>query len=470
MDYKYILETYVKESNEGLIITDNKANIIFLQESNNITGIRFNNPIGKNIREAFPYLTEATSTFYKVIKTKEPIINRVQSYTNFEGKRVSIVTSTIPIMEEGELIGVFEIFKDLTLVAQLSEEILTLQKRVNRVKRAPIIDNGTKYSFEDFIGESQRIIDLKARAKKIAHSSSPIIVYGETGTGKELLVQAIHNEDQKRRNNVFLAQNCAALPQNLLESILFGTDEGGFTGAKNRMGLFEVANGGTLFLDEINSMDLELQSKLLRVLQEGEIRRIGGTETKRVDVRVITSTNEPLQKLLRERRLREDLYYRLNVVYLEIPPLRERKEDIGLLAKHFIQKYNSKLGKRIEGISSEVMKRLKNNDWKGNVREMEHCIESAMNWCEGEVLEPEDIMLYDYGVSGKSEEMCISMEGVYHKGFTEALEEYEKNIIVKAIEDSEGNFSKAAKQLKIPKQTLHNKIKKYNIKKKISVT
>lgn len=469
MDYKYILETYVEESNEGIIITDNNAKIVFFKESNNITGASFKNPIGKSIHEVFPNLTESMSTFYKVLKTKTPIIDRVQSYINMEGKKVAVVTSTIPMFENGVLVGAFEIFKDISLVTELSEEILNLQKRINKVKKASVRDNGTKYSFDDFIGESEKIKLLKTKAKKIAASSSPIFIYGETGTGKELLVQAIHNEDKNRSDKVFIAQNCAALPQNLLESILFGTEEGSFTGAKNRMGLFEVANGGTLFLDEINSMDIELQAKLLRVLQEGEIRRIGSNVTKILDVRVIVSTNEPPDKLLKEGRLREDLYYRLNVIYLEIPPLRERKNDMELLVKFFIQKYNKKLHKNIIDINDEVRVALYNHVWRGNVRELQHCIESAMNWCEGDIIEKEHIKLYGYEEKTNLDGGSKPIEYIYEKGLVEALEEYERNIVLKAIEDSGGNYSKAAKQLKIPKQTLQNKIKKYNIKKKIII-
>lgn len=469
MNYKYILETYIEESNEGLIITDKDANIVFFRESNNITGISLKNPIGKSIKEVFTNLTESTSTFYRVLKTQIPIIDRVQSYINMEGKRVSVVTSTIPMIQDGELVGAFEIFKDITLVTELSEEILSLQKRVNKTKKANTLDNGTKYSFHDFIGESDKIKLLKTKAEKIAGSASPILVYGETGTGKELLVQAIHNGDKNRCNKVFIAQNCAALPQNLLESILFGTEEGSFTGAKNRMGLFEVANGGTLFLDEINSMDIELQAKLLRVLQEGEIRRIGASETKVLDVRVIVSTNELPQKLLEQGRLREDLYYRLNVIYLEIPPLSERKNDIELLVKFFIQKYNNSLHMNIMDVSQEVRELLYKHEWKGNVRELQHCIESAMNWCDGSIIEKEYIRLREKEEKQCLEGGCDFIECVYEKGLVETLDEYERGIIIKAIEDCEGNYSKAAKKLNIPKQTLQNKIKRYNIKKKITV-
>ena len=469
MDYKKILETYVEKSNEGIIISDENANIIFFKESNNITGARFENPINKNILEVFPYLTKETSTFYNVLKNKEPIINKVQSYKNKDSKKVTVLTSTIPIIEDGKLVGAFELFKDLTLVTKLSEEVLNLQKRVNKIKKPTLRENGTKYTFSDFKGESEKIKLLINRAKKISSSSSPVLVYGETGTGKELLVQSIHNEDIYRKNKPFIAQNCAALPQNLLESILFGTEEGSFTGAKNKIGLFELANGGTLYLDEINSMDISLQGKLLRVIQEGEIRRVGGKDVKLVDVRIIASTNENPKKLLEEGRLRHDLYYRLNVIYLKIPSLIERKEDIIILSDFFINKYNKKLNKDIKGLSTEVLTLLFNNPFKGNIRELEHIIESAMNWCEEDFIEKKHIINYEFINIKKEEKICIGTENIYENGLSKTLEDYEREIILKAIKKSDGNYSKAARLLKVPKQTLQNKIKKYDIKKKIII-
>ena len=469
MDYKKILETYVEKSNEGIIITDENANIIFFKESNNITGARFENPVNKNILEVFPYLTKETSTFYNVLKSKKSIINKVQSYKNKDSIKVTVLTSTMPIIEKGVLVGAFELFKDLTLVTKLSEEVLNLQKRVNKVKKTTLRGNGTKYTFLDFKGESEKVKLLISRAKKISNSSSPVLIYGETGTGKELLVQSIHNEDNNRKNKIFIAQNCAALPQNLLESILFGTEEGSFTGAKNKIGLFELANGGTLYLDEINSMDISLQGKLLRVIQEGEVRKVGGKDVNLVDVRIIASTNEDPKKLLEEGRLRYDLYYRLNVIYLEIPPLRERKEDIIILSNFFISKYNKKLNKNIKGLSPEVLSLLYSNIFKGNIRELEHIIESAMNWCEEDFLQKKHIINYEFIDTSKEkeEEIFINTKNIYENGLTKTLEDYEREIILKAIKESDGNYSKAARFLKLPKQTLQNKIKKYDIKKKI---
>ncbi|SFB24991.1 sigma-54 interaction domain-containing protein [Clostridium frigidicarnis] len=475
MNYKIILETFIDNSDEGIIVTDTKGNITFYKESkNNITGIKDKNPVGKNILDVFPYLTEETSSFYYVLKKKKPIIEKVQKYKNNLGKIVYIVTSTIPIFENNEFVGVFEIFKDLTLVSELSEKVLVLQENINkeRLKVDKVNNkNGAKYRFSDIIAKNNDMIKLINMAKKICKSSSPILVYGETGTGKELLVQSIHNEDFARNKYPFIAQNCAAIPENLLESILFGTEDGCYTGAKDRAGLLELVNGGTLFLDEINSMDVQLQSKLLRVIQEGEFRRIGGKENKKINIRIIASTNEKPIDLVNLGRLRRDLYYRLNVIYFEIPPLRKRRDDISILVDHFIEKYNHRLNKYINGIEESALKVLEEYEWPGNVRELENVIERAMNWTEGNFINTESIFMdnCNYGVSvyynNKNHKDENSANMVYEIGLPLAMDNYEKNIIKNAIKESSGNYSKAARNLKIPKQTLQNKIKKYNIEK-----
>lgn len=468
MNYKRLLELILVNLDEGIIVTDDQANITFYKEpATNIGGIDPRIAVGKNILEVFPGLTPETSTFYNVIQNKRPLIEHIQHYTNYRGKRVSTVTSTIPIFENGKLVGCFEIFKDLTQVMELSEKILRLQEQLYQKKNGEkrCEEDAVRYSFDNIIGKSKALRELKAKARRIAASSSPILIYGETGTGKELLVQAIHNANASRRCKPFIAQNCAALPFNLLESILFGTTSGSFTGAKDNPGLFELADGGTLFLDEINSLDIELQAKLLRVLQDGMVRRVGSTKTKFVDVRIIASTNvEPLQ-LVRQNLLRQDLYYRLKVIYLEIPPLRERKEDIDLLIDHFIEKNNEKLGKTVKGLSDEVRNALADYPWPGNVRELEHLIESAMNLADGDIITMDDIQ-YHFGnrILLSNEQMQNSDTFPGPLDLQLAVSQYEKDLIIKALKATNGNMSKAAKNLKLPKQTLHNKIKKYNIR------
>lgn len=468
MNYKRLLELILVNLDEGIIVTDAEANITFYKEpATNIGGIDPRTAIGKNILEVFPGLTPDTSTFYNVIRNKKPLIEHIQHYTNYQGKRVSTVTSTIPIIENGRLVGCFEIFKDLTQVTELSEKILRLQEQLYQKRDDDKKNDGedARYSFDNIIGKSKAIRELKAQARKIASSRSPVLIYGETGTGKELLVQAIHNADAGRRGKPFIAQNCAALPFNLLESILFGTASGSFTGAKDNPGLFELADGGTLFLDEINSLGIELQAKLLRVLQDGMIRRVGSPRTKHVDVRIIASTNlDPLQ-LVQQKLLRQDLYFRLKVIYLEIPPLREREEDIELLIEHFIEKNNRLMNKSVKGLSPEVRKKLAGYTWPGNVRELEHLIESAMNLTEGDVITPDAIRQHfssRFAAGAGQEQKPQQAEGPLDLPLL--VSQYEKDLIIKALKDCNGNISRAAKNLNLPKQTLHNKIKKYGIK------
>ncbi|MHB1394898.1 MAG: sigma-54 interaction domain-containing protein [Clostridia bacterium] len=468
MNYKRLLELILLNLDEGIIVTDAKADITFYKEpATNIGGIDSHTAVGKNILDVFPDLTPETSTFYSVIKNKKPIIEHIQHYTNYQGKKVSTVTSTIPIFENGELAGCFEVFKDLTQVVDLSEKIMHLQEQLYKSStgKKEYNESGAKYTFDNIIGNSETILKLKEKARRIAKSNSPVLVYGETGTGKELLIQAIHNADPKRRNKPFIAQNCAALPFTLLESILFGTAAGSFTGAKDNPGLFELAHGGTLYLDEVNSLNIELQAKLLRVIQDGVVRRVGAIKTKDVDVRIIASANEPPAELVELKLLREDLYYRLNVIYLELPPLRERREDISVLVRYFIDRNNEQLGKGVTSISKEAMQVFEEYSWPGNVRELEHLVESTMNLIDKETVALDDIQYYfDKRLKLAAMDSETLPEDTTLGDLNDALDKYEKNLLVKALKASKGNISMAARTLGLPKQTMHNKIKKHNIR------
>ncbi len=474
IDYKFLFESMLTHLKQGILVVDTKANVIFYNEPvTQIAGIDPEEAIGKNILEIFPDLTPETSTFYHVLKNGKPLIDYVQTYINFRGEQVTILTSTMPLVKDGKIIGAFELYRDLSTVKELSEKIVSLQKELYKKASYKKAHNNNKaiYTFEDIIGKSLAIKELISRARKIADSSSPVLVYGETGTGKELFVQAIHNASPSRKDKPFIAQNCAALPKTLLEAILFGTTAGSFTGAKDRPGLFELANGGTLFLDEINSMDIELQTKLLRVLQDGIIRRIGGVKTIVVDVRVIASTNEHPLKAVKRKLLREDLYYRLNVISLTIPPLRERKEDIPLLIEYFIKLYNKQLNKNVRGVSPEVVDLFMNYCWPGNVRELKSTIESIMNFIEGDIIEVKDLPKKNYNYFLPQEEVN-PLRFNTNSNFpplVEAVGNFEKNLIKKAINKANGNYAEAARLLKVPRQTLHNKIKKYGINKKFII-
>jgi len=303
------------------------------------------------------------------------------------------------------------------------------------------------YSFEDIIGNSKEIRNVKELAMKVCNSKSPIFVYGDTGTGKELIVQAIHNSSI-RRKKPFIAQNCAAIPDNLLESIFFGVGKGGFTGAIESEGLFDIANGGTLYLDELNSMDIIFQGKFLRVLQEGEFRRIGETNTRKTDIRIIASVNENPDFLVKSNKLRKDLYYRLNVIRINMPELNARKEDIPILVSMFIEKHNKRLGTSVNGINSYALEVLMKKDYDGNVRELEHIIEGALNYKRHGVIEISDLQLGNITESLSLKDKLVNMEIKYIK---------------EALIINSNNVSKASKFLNIPRQTLQYKITKYNI-------
>lgn len=302
---------------------------------------------------------------------------------------------------------------------------------------------------------------LKEMAKKAALSSSPVLVVGETGTGKELFVQAIHGASS-RQSAPFIAQNCAALPANLLEGILFGTADGAFTGAKDRVGLLETANGGTLFLDEINSMPLELQAKLLRFLQDGWLRRLGDNSSRRVDVRVIAAMNLAPKEALDRGQLRQDLFYRLNTITLSLPPLRQRMGDVGLLVQSFIQRFNQVMGKQVRGVTKEVLACFEQYGWPGNVRELEHVIEAAMHLTDDDWLHPQDLPADFQGartlIALEKEHPMVCT--VVDLPLAEAMEAYERQLVRHALMVSGGNISEASKQLGIPRQTLQSKLKR----------
>lgn len=465
MDHKFLLEAILTHLDEGILVVDVNGNVTFYNEpATSIAGISRKEAVGKNILDIFSDLTEETSSFYHVLKTKEPLIDYIQTYTNYKGEEVSTVTSTIPLLRGNELIGAIEIYRMLDSVSELTEKINNLQKELSKKGcRVKYKGNGTQYTFDDIIGQTPVIRKLKSDARVIVDSSSPVLIYGETGTGKELLVQSIHNASAKRRGKPFIAQNCAAIPNSLLESILFGTSLGSFTGAKDKPGLFELANGGTLFLDEINSMHIDLQSKLLRILQDGIVRRVGGRNTSKVDVRVIASTNENPEVVLAEGKMRKDLYYRLNVISFNIPPLRERRMDIEILIDSFINDYNKSLSKGVQKMSVEALQHMKAYDWPGNIRELRYAIESMMNFSTGYVLTEKDIPSHILNYQPKNKVIDITTEEDLPP-LKEALAEYERSLVIKALSQANGNCAKAARILHVPRQTLHNKIKKYDIK------
>jgi two-component system response regulator FlrC len=306
------------------------------------------------------------------------------------------------------------------------------------------------------VTRNQGMKHLLASARKVSDSLAPVLIHGESGTGKELVARYVHSCSQ-RRNQPFVAINCAALPESLLESELFGHEKGTFTGAVGRKkGKFEQADGGSLLLDEISEMDCSLQAKLLRVLQEREVDRIGGTGPVPVDVKVLATTNRDLEKMIQSGEFREDLYYRLNVVPLQLPPLRDRLEDIPLLSDFFIRKYNRIDNRNVKGLTEEALSLLMNRSWKGNVRELENVIQRAVLMCEGPMVTCEDFTMPG------SQPFVGNAAPVFAPGLS--LKEMEKNIIFSTLDHTNDNRTHAAQILGISVRTLRNKLNEYKEK------
>lgn len=460
---KILLQKILHYVDVGIHVVDAHGKTIFYNDAMaKLEGIEKERVINRQLLDVFPSLNEHTSTLLNVINTGQKILDKTQTYLNYEGKKITTTNTTIPIKKGNTILGAMEIARNVTNIHKLSEQLVDLQTELMGGEKKENILAVNKYRFTDIIGQNEKFIRAIDIARKAKDSHSCVFIYGETGSGKELFAQSIHY-DGVRKNKPFIGQNCAALPESLLEGILFGTVKGSFTGAVDRPGLFEQANGGTLLLDEINSMGLSLQAKLLRVLQEGYIRRIGGLKDIPIDVRIIATTNEEPSKSINEGTLRKDLFYRLNVISIRVPPLRERKEDIKLLCAHFIKKYNALLDKDVWVISKDMMNNFMKHSWPGNVRELENLIEGAMNLIsKGEhVLRAEHF--YGFNPNLLYEESNYNDILNSKKPLPNIIDTIEKKIIQKTLDASGYNISEAARKLGIKRQTLQHKIKKHNI-------
>lgn len=457
-----ILQTVLAGIDEGIHVVDTDGITIYYNEiASGHDGLSVNEVVDKPLLEVFPSLNRSTSTLLKVLKTGQPIYNQLQVYTNIHGKKIETINTTLPIFENKRLSGAIEIAKDYTTIKRLSERLIDLQEKMLPAKeksRKKLVN----YTLEDFLTKKPYLLALKKEAERLSKTQSTILVFGESGTGKEVFVQGIHHASSRSRGP-FIAQNCAAIPEALLESILFGTAKGSYTGALDRPGLFELADGGTLFLDEIHEMPVELQAKLLRVLEDGIVLRVGGVKAFSVDVRVIAAMNIHPKKALEQKRLRQDLFYRLNVLAFELLPLRERREDILYLTEAFIKEFNILFHKRVTGIEQEIEALFLKYSWPGNVRELKHAIEYMMNMCDEFVLTKKllPIMLKEQ-MNGEKEILYQEEKG--HVPFREKVELYEKHLIERALDSAEGNIKKAAEILEIPRQTLQYKLQKYKLR------
>jgi len=309
------------------------------------------------------------------------------------------------------------------------------------------------------VGESSRMRDVYQFVSKVAIADSTVLIRGESGTGKELVARAIYR-NSKRDNRPFVAINCAALPEALLESELFGHERGAFTGAiAQKKGKIEIADGGTLFLDEISELEIHLQAKLLRVLQEREFERVGGTRPIKVDIRLIAASNRNLDEAVKENRFRQDLFFRLNVLTVTLPPLRDRREDIPLLATYFTQKYSRALNRSVVGISREALALLKQYDWPGNVRELQNALERAVVLGTSDHIRPEDLP-ESLVETNKPERKSVL-------GYHDAVNRVKRQVIINAIEEAGGNFVEAAKLLDLHPNYLHRLVRNMDLRKEL---
>lgn len=428
---------------------------------NNLMENEYLEYLNKRYFEVYPELDPEESTMVECLKSGKILIRESQVFTDFMGRLYHTKNITYPMIRYGEIIGAIELSQDITSIGDLKNVIkLDLSK-----KKIKMIND--TITFENIITNNQEMLENIRKAKIFALQDNPILIYGETGTGKDIFVEAIVKSN-KQRSKKFIAQNCAAIPDTLFESILFGSCKGAFTGAENKMGLFEMADGGVLFLDELNSMPLHLQAKLLRVLQDGKVRRVGSLVEKNVDVKVIVAMNKNPIQLIKENILREDLFYRLSSNTLSLVSLRDRKEDIPLYIDYFINQFNVKYDNCIHKLSANLRNVILRYNWPGNVRELRHVLESMVNVSEGEILATKNLPVYLKEVIDSKNG---SIENKSKQGYTmdfkmplkEKMNKVEREYISKALIFCNGNISRAAELIGMHRQTLKFRIDKLNI-------
>lgn len=407
--------------------------------------------IGKPVLEVDKY-----TRFPYVLKTKKAEIAWKHTFENGH----TAIVHRIPVLDEkGQLIYAvgMVLFEDLEQFRDIITKNKLLETEVHMYKKQLKEMYGAKYSWDTIIGNSEKMAQAKFIGKRASNSISNVLILGESGTGKELFAHAIHN-DSARNFSPFVKINSAAIPSELLESELFGYDEGAFTGAKKggKIGKFELANGGSIFLDEIGDMPLKMQAKLLRVLQEKEFERVGGNKVVKVDVRVIAATNKDLKKLIAEGKFREDLYYRLNVMTIEIPPLRERYGDIEQLSSVLLKKLSNQLGRYVPSISDNAMESLMRHNWPGNVRELENVLERAINLTDSDTILPVHLPVY------LTQNTKRDLDGPI-RSLKDIIEDTEKEAILRCLEYTNGNKLRTAKLLDISRSSLYDKMERYGI-------
>jgi len=465
-----IFSEFLDSIPQPVAIIDGGGNYVYYnEESARLDDYKVEKALGNALLDVYPQLDKHSSTLLQSVYKGKRYHNKYQLYFNAAGKPVHQVHTTLPLNDKlGQIIGAIEISRDLSVISNLHDQFVDLQQR---------LDGEHSYNDVGIITCDPDMQKLIHQAHRLAKTDVQVLIYGETGTGKELFARLLHNQSE-RASKPFLVLNCAALPEPLFESALFGTVKGAFTGAEDRRGILETANGGTLFLDELNSMPMAIQGKLLRALQEKTFSRVGSSTECRVDVRIISATNESPQTMLDGKKIRPDLLYRLNVGYLFIPPLRERVNDIPLLAQALLKKNGKITGNRVKRISSAVMERLQRHHWPGNVRMLENIILRSLILCEnGDELNfilleddeppvparhPEALPQRETELPAPSVAPATLAEDD-GQSLDEQVAAFERALLIQYL-NRHPNLSEAARRCGLPRATLQYKMKKYGIK------
>ncbi len=425
--------------------------------------------INKSFFSIYPSVKKEESNIVQCMESGNVIVNKQQSYVDYMGREYMTNNVTLPLRNKGKVVAVVELAMDVSG----EEEVLSVSNKKFDAFIQKIKKEAGLITFSSILTANREMLDSIEKAKLLADLPNPTLIYGETGTGKELFAQAMITYSQVPKNKVVI-QNCAAVPENLMESILFGTVRGVFTGAENKKGLFEAADGGILFLDELNSIPYHVQSKLLRVLQDGTFRPLGSNTDKHVNVKVIGAMNIDPAEALKKKILRSDLFYRFSSGLIPLLPLRERREDIELYLRYYVEHFSQAYNKKVTGISPDVRDFFMNYDWSGNVRELENTVEFMVaSLKEGGMLTCEQLPKYIQAIftQGQHEEAQMLSEAEFSDEIMEGetiaykkiMDDVEKKLIVKALEKAGGNKSKASEILGIPRQTLRYRMEKLDL-------
>lgn len=458
-----------------VLVADKSGNIIaYSKGCERIEEIKREDALGKNPNDLY-YPNDPDKTILKSDKSRSLLLNTLEDgryykdtfsyYKTYKGKECTVLFNSFPVYDaENNIELAVGTYREISEYLNLIDTINKKNKDLENLKGVKL-NNNTQYTFEHIIGESAEMEQCIERARMAGSTDIPVLISGDTGTGKEVFAQSIHNVSAHKKEN-FVAVNCSAIPENLLESTLFGVCSGSFTGAKERKGLFEEAEGGTLFLDELNSMNIEIQSKLLRVLEMKRFRKVGGNKEITCNVRIISAINQSPVTAIKEKRLRSDLYYRISAFQIQLPPLKERKMDIIALANAFIAETSTYLGKRVNELSKTSRKILLLHDWPGNIRELRHVITQSIYMANNEVYTLESSCLPEYLLERcqPNDKKARAVFAVKNgENLRTMVDNFERETIVKALKQKDQNISQAAQLLRISRQNLQNKMRKYNI-------